>query len=47
MMPVEEIENYVKDIEKEKQEEAAKKKTRGPATSGASGLLPQIGESSA
>lgn len=29
MMPVEQIENYVKDIEKEKQEEAAKKKTRG------------------
>lgn len=28
-MPVEQIENYVKDIEKEKQEEAAKKKTRG------------------
>ena len=44
-MPVEEIENYVKDIEKEKQEEAAKKKTRGGGTSGG-GLLPQIGESS-
>ena len=44
MMPVEQIENYVKDIEKEKQEEAAKKKTRGGASGG--GLLPQHGESS-
>lgn len=44
MMPVEEIENYVKEIEKEKQEEAAKKKARGPT--GAAGLLPQHGESS-
>jgi len=44
MMPVEEIENYVKDIEKEKQEEAAKKKTRGGTSGG--GLLPQYGEAS-
>jgi 20S proteasome subunit alpha 4 len=29
MMSVEDIEGYVKDIEKEKQEEAARKKTRG------------------
>ncbi|KAF8476242.1 putative proteasome component Pre6 [Kalaharituber pfeilii] len=45
MMPVEEIESYVKDIEKEKQEEAAKKKSRGGGSSGG-GLLPQFGESS-
>ena len=44
MMPVEQIENYVKDIEKEKQEEAAKKKTRGGTSGG--GLLSQHGESS-
>jgi 20S proteasome subunit alpha 4 len=38
MMSVEDIEGYVKDIEKEKQEEAARKKTRGgPSTSSAPG----------
>lgn len=36
MMPVENIEEYVKVIEEEKKEEAAKKKTRGGG-SGASG----------
>ncbi len=36
MLPVEDIENYVKNIEQEKQEEAAKKKTgRTPATGSA------------
>ena len=49
MMPVDLIENYVKEIEKEKQEEAAKKKTsRGGAsgtTGGATGL-PSIESSS-
>jgi len=37
MMTVEEIEGYVKDIEKEKQEEAAKKKTRGGGHSSSAG----------
>lgn len=36
MLPVEDIEKYVKDIEQEKQEEAAKKKTgRTPGTGNA------------
>lgn len=34
MLPVEEIENYVKSIEMEKQEEASKKKTARGGTSG-------------
>jgi 20S proteasome subunit alpha 4 len=33
MMSTEDIERYVKEIEKEKQDEAAKKKTRGGGTS--------------
>lgn len=37
MMTVEEIEGYVKDIEKEKQEEAARKKTRGGGQSSSAG----------
>lgn len=36
-MSVEAIETYVKDIEKEKQEEAARKKTRGGASGSSSG----------
>jgi 20S proteasome subunit alpha 4 len=41
MLPVEDIENYVKNIEQEKQEEAAKKKTGGRgATAGSSTALP-------
>jgi 20S proteasome subunit alpha 4 len=42
MLPVEDIENYVKNIEQEKQEEAAKKKTggRGAGTAGSSTALP-------
>lgn len=49
MMPVDQIESYVKEIEKEKQEEAAKKKTRGGAATGAGAagtLLPSVGEGS-
>jgi len=37
MMTVEDIEGYVRDIEKEKQEEAARKKTRGGGQSSSSG----------
>ncbi|CUS07817.1 unnamed protein product [Tuber aestivum] len=37
MMTVEDIEGYVKDIEKEKQEEAARKKTRGGGQSSSAG----------
>ncbi len=36
MLPTEEIERYVKEIEQEKQEEAAKKKTGRPGISGTS-----------
>jgi 20S proteasome subunit alpha 4 len=42
MLPVEEIEDYVKNIEQEKQEEAAKKKTgRTPGTGSAAILTRQ------
>ncbi|CAZ86316.1 unnamed protein product [Tuber melanosporum] len=37
MMTIEDIEGYVKDIEKEKQEEAARKKTRGGGQSSSAG----------
>ena len=47
MLPVEEIESYVKSIETEKQEEAAKKKTgRTPGTGTAAILTRQSGETS-
>jgi len=46
MLPVEDIENYVKNIEQEKQEEAAKKKTgRTPGTGSAAILTRGQGES--
>ena len=45
MMPVDEIEAYVKVIEMEKWEEHTKKKARGGGSSGGS-LLPQFGGSS-
>jgi len=45
MMPDDEIESYVKNIEAEKQEEAAKKKTRGAGAGGSSSLQP-LGEAS-
>jgi 20S proteasome subunit alpha 4 len=40
MLPVEVIETYVKNIETEKQEEAAKKKTRGGGTASGTSTLP-------
>jgi 20S proteasome subunit alpha 4 len=43
MLPVEDIENYVKSIEQEKQEEAAKKKT-GRATGSGSTSIPTRGQ---
>ena len=47
MLPVEDIESYVKSIEAEKQEEAAKKKTgRTPGTGTAAILTREPGESS-
>ncbi len=47
MLPVEDIESYVKSIEAEKQEEAAKKKTgRTPGTGTAAILTRAGGESS-
>ena len=47
MLPVEDIESYVKSIETEKQEEAAKKKTgRTPGTGTAAILTRQAGEAS-
>lgn len=47
MLPVENIESYVKSIETEKQEEAAKKKTgRTPGTGTAAILTRQAGEAS-
>jgi 20S proteasome subunit alpha 4 len=47
MLPVEDIENYVKNIEQEKQEEAAKKKTgRTPGTGSAAILTRSQDESS-
>jgi 20S proteasome subunit alpha 4 len=46
MLPVEDIENYVKNIEQEKVEEAAKKKTgRTPGTGNASILIRPEGSS--
>ena len=44
MLPVEEIEGYVKNIEQEKQEEAAKKKTGRAAGSGSAAILTRQGE---
>ena len=44
MLPVEDIEGYVKSIETEKQEEAAKKKT---SRGGASGSIPTRGDAGA
>ena len=47
MLPVEDIESYVKNIEQEKQEEAAKKKTgRTPGTGSAAILTRASGEAS-
>ena len=47
MLPVDDIETYVKNIEAEKQEEAAKKKTgRTPGTGSAAILTRQGGEGS-
>ena len=47
MLPVENIESYVKNIEQEKQEEAAKKKTgRTPGTGSAAILTRPSGEAS-
>lgn len=47
MLPVEDIENYVRNIEQEKQEEAAKKKTgRTPGTGSAAILTRTQDESS-
>jgi 20S proteasome subunit alpha 4 len=40
MLPVEDIENYVKNIEQEKQEEAAKKKTGGRSAGAGNTALP-------
>jgi 20S proteasome subunit alpha 4 len=45
MLPTEQIESYVKSIEAEKQEEAAKKKTGRPGT-GTAAILTRSGESS-
>lgn len=39
MLPVEDIENYVKNIEQEKQEEAAKKKTGRTPGQGSAAIL--------
>jgi len=44
MLPVEEIEGYVKNIEQEKQEEAAKKKTGRAPGSGSAAILTRQGE---
>jgi 20S proteasome subunit alpha 4 len=47
MLATEEIESYVKEIEQEKQEEAAKKKTGRAAGAGSSSLLPRGQDDSA
>lgn len=44
MLPVEDIENYVKNIEQEKQEEAAKKKTGRTPGTGSAAIRPREGE---
>ena len=46
MLPVESIEAYVKDVEAEKQEEAAKKKTGRTPGTGTAAILTRGGESS-
>ena len=46
MLPVEEIESYVKSIETEKQEEAAKKKTGRTPGTGTAAILTRGGEAS-
>ena len=45
MLPVEEIESYVKSIENEKQEEAAKKKTGRTPGTGTAAILTRGGDS--
>lgn len=46
MLPVEDIESYVKSIESEKQEEAAKKKTGRTPGTGTAAILTRGGEAS-
>jgi 20S proteasome subunit alpha 4 len=46
MLPIEQIESYVKSIEAEKQEEAAKKKTGRTPGTGTATILTRGGESS-
>ena len=46
MLPVENIESYVKNIETEKQEEAAKKKTGRTPGTGTAAILTRAGETS-
>lgn len=46
-LPVEEIERFVKEIEQEKQEEAAKKKTGRPPGTGTAAILTRPQEGSA
>lgn len=46
MLPVENIESYVKSIESEKQEEAAKKKTGRTPGTGTAAILTRGGETS-
>ena len=46
MLPVEDIESYVKSIESEKQEEAAKKKTGRTPGTGTAAILTRGGETS-
>jgi len=47
MLPVEEIESYVKNIEQEKQEEAAKKKTGRTPGTGTAAILTRSQDESA
>ena len=46
MLPVEDIETYVKNIETEKQEEAAKKKTGRTPGTGTAAVLTRTGDAS-
>ena len=46
MLPIEDIESYVKSIESEKQEEAAKKKTGRTPGTGTAAILTRGGEAS-
>ena len=46
MLPVEDIESYVKNVEAEKQEEAAKKKTGRTPGTGTAAILTRGGEGS-